>query len=55
LKPVWKTTLKANAIVVKKGSSIVLIECTIFDENEALVAKASSTCMTLNGEKAINR
>lgn len=55
LKPVWKTTLKANAIVVKKGSSIGLIECTIFDENEALVAKASSTCMTLNGEKAINR
>ncbi|MCK0470391.1 PaaI family thioesterase [Halalkalibacter sp. APA_J-10(15)] len=55
LKPVWKTTLKANAIVVKKGSSIGLIECTIFDENETLVAKASSTCMTLNGEKAINR
>jgi uncharacterized protein (TIGR00369 family) len=55
LKPVWKTTLKANAIVVKKGSSIGLIECTIFDENESLVAKASSTCMTLNGEKAINR
>ncbi|WP_224752663.1 PaaI family thioesterase [Metabacillus arenae] len=55
LKPVWKTTLTANAIVVKKGSSIGLIECTIFDENESLVAKASSTCMTLNGEKAINR
>lgn len=55
LKPVWKTTLKAHAVVIKKGSTIGLIDCSIYDENEALVAKASSTCMTLKGEKAKNR
>lgn len=55
LKPVWKTTLKAHAHVVKKGSTIGLIDCSVYDENESLVAKASSTCMTLRGEKAINR
>ncbi len=40
LEPVWKTTLKAHAIVIKKGSSIGLIDCSIFDENESLVAKS---------------
>ncbi|MGX6443446.1 PaaI family thioesterase [Neobacillus sp. K501] len=55
LKPVWKTTLKAHAHVVKKGNTIGLIDCSIYDVNESLVAKASSTCMTLKGEKAINR
>ena len=55
LKPVWKATLKAHAIVIKKGRSIGLIDCTIFDENESLVAKASSTCMTLQGNNAKNR
>lgn len=55
LKPVWKTAIKAHSIVIKKGNSIGLIDCSLFDENEALVAKASSTCMTLKGEKAKNR
>lgn len=55
LKPVWRTTLKAHAQVVKKGSTIGLIDCSVYDENESLVAKASSTCMTLRGEKANNR
>ncbi|MDN7240621.1 PaaI family thioesterase [Planococcus sp. N028] len=55
LKPVWKSTLKAHAQVIKKGSSIGLIDCSIFDENDSLIAKASSTCMTLKGGKAQNR
>jgi len=55
LKPVWETNLKAHAVVIKKGNTIGLIDCSIFDGNEALVAKASSTCMTLNGETAKNR
>ncbi|WP_317122744.1 PaaI family thioesterase [Alkalihalophilus lindianensis] len=55
LKPIWKTTLKARAVVVKKGSSIGLIDCSIYDENMSLVAKASSTCMTLKGKNAKNR
>lgn len=55
LKPIWKTTLKAHAVVVKKGSSIGLIDCSIYDENMSLIAKASSTCMTLKGKNANNR
>ncbi|MEH7086447.1 PaaI family thioesterase [Neobacillus drentensis] len=54
-KPIWKTTLTAHAVVVKKGSTIGFIECSIYDEKDSLVAKASSTCMTLKGENAKNR
>jgi uncharacterized protein (TIGR00369 family) len=55
LKPVWETTLKAHAVVIKKGSTIGLIDCSIYDETESLVAKSSSTCMILRGEKGKNR
>lgn len=55
LKPVWRTIIKAHAVVIKKGNSIGLIDCSLLDENDALVAKASSTCMTLKGETAKNR
>lgn len=55
LKPVWKTKLKAHAVVTKNGNNIGFIECNLFDEQESLVAKASSTCMALKGEKTSNR
>ncbi|MDQ0268182.1 PaaI family thioesterase [Cytobacillus purgationiresistens] len=55
LKPVWETTLKAHAKVVKKGNTIGLIDCSIYDVKGSLVAKSSSSCMVLRGEKAENR
>jgi len=55
LKPVWKAKLRAVGKVVKRGRTIGLVECDVIDEQENLVARAGSTCMTLRGEKAQGR
>jgi len=55
LKPVWRSKLRAEGWVVKAGRTIGLAECDIYDENGSLVARATSTCMTLRGEAAIGR
>ncbi len=38
--------------VVKKGRMTGLVECDIVDENEQLVARASSTYMAISGDQA---
>jgi len=55
LKPVWNARLRAEARVVKRGRTVGLVECDVFDEKRSLVARASSTCLTLAGEKAQGR
>ena len=55
LKPVWRTHLVAEGRVIKRGRDIGLIECDVTDEDGALVAHATSTCMVLRGEKAAGR
>jgi uncharacterized protein (TIGR00369 family) len=55
LRPVWDAELVAKAKVVKKGQTIGLVECDVFDEQNRLVARASSTCMTLRGKAADGR
>jgi uncharacterized protein (TIGR00369 family) len=55
LKPVWNAKLRAEARVVKRGRTVGLVECDVFDEKKSLVARASSTCLTLTGEKAQGR
>ena len=55
LKPVWKARLRAEARVVKRGKTVGLVECDVVDETGSLVARASSTCLTLAGEKAAGR
>jgi uncharacterized protein (TIGR00369 family) len=55
LKPVWTARLLAIGRVVKAGKTIGLIECDITDEGNNLVARASSTCMTLRGRQAEGR
>ena len=54
-KPVWKQTLKAEAKIVKAGRTVGMVECDLFDGSGALVARASSTCLTLRGEAAKGR
>jgi hypothetical protein len=41
--------------VVRAGKVVGLIECDILDERQRLVARASSTCMTLQGRLAEGR
>jgi uncharacterized protein (TIGR00369 family) len=55
LRPVRKATLRARAKVVRAGRLIGLVECDVVDEQERLVARASSTCLTLRGQLAEGR
>jgi uncharacterized protein (TIGR00369 family) len=55
LKPVWKARLLAVGRVVKQGRTVGMVECDITDDKGSLVARATSTCMTLRGEQARGR
>ena len=55
LKPVWAARLNAVARVVKRGKTVGLVECDVVDQTGSLVARASSTCLTLAGKKAEGR
>lgn len=55
LKPVWRAALRAEGWVVKGGRTIGLAECDVYDESGSLVARATSTCMTLRGAAAQGR
>jgi uncharacterized protein (TIGR00369 family) len=55
LMPVWNAHLVATGRVVKRGRLVGLVECDVADERGALVARASSTCLTLRGQHATGR
>jgi uncharacterized protein (TIGR00369 family) len=55
LKPVWTGRLVATGRLVKGGNTVGLVECDVHDAKERLVARASSTCMTLRGPQAEGR
>ena len=55
LKPVWTGKLAATGRVVKGGRTVGLVECDVTDTNDVLVARATSTCMTLRGPNAVGR
>ncbi|OLC15665.1 MAG: DUF4442 domain-containing protein [Candidatus Rokubacteria bacterium 13_1_40CM_69_27] len=55
LKPVWKARLRAEGRVVKAGRTVGLVECDVRDDEGELVARATSTCLTLRGEQARGR
>jgi uncharacterized protein (TIGR00369 family) len=47
LRPMWSGLLIAEGIVVSRGKTVGLAECSVTDEKGRLIAKASSTCLTL--------
>ncbi len=55
LRPVWKERLFAKGKIVNRGGTIGMVECDITDSQGRLVAKATSTCMTLQKETHRNR
>ena len=55
LKPVRTGRLVATGRIVKGGHTVGLVECDVVDDKERLVARASSTCMTLRGAQAVGR
>jgi uncharacterized protein (TIGR00369 family) len=54
LRPVWNAELRAQARMVRAGKVVGLVECDIL-EGQQLVARASSTCMTLRARLAEGR
>jgi uncharacterized protein (TIGR00369 family) len=52
LRPVWAGRLRAAGQVVNSGRHLGLVECDVTDQDQRLVARALSTCMTLRGEPA---
>jgi len=54
-RPVWQTRLRAVARVVNRGRNVGYLECDVTDQDEKLVARATSTCMVLRGEQARTR
>jgi uncharacterized protein (TIGR00369 family) len=55
LRPVWREKLFAVGKIVNRGRTIGMVECDITDSQGRLVAKSTSTCMTLQKEKHRNR
>ena len=55
LRAVRKTTLTAEAKVVKAGSTLGYVECDVKDQTGKLVAKAASTCMKLGTDRKARR
>jgi len=55
LRPVWKAKLRAVGKVVNAGRTIGLAVCDILDEQDRLIAYATSTFMTLRGDQAKGR
>lgn len=54
-RPVWTSRLTAEGKVIQRGKTTAYVECTVTDENNKLVARASSTCMILHGDRARGR
>ena len=55
LRPVKTARLVADGLVVQRGKTVGMAECSVTDERGRLIAKATSTCLTLRGEQARGR
>lgn len=55
LRPFWTGKLIAHGRVVSRGRTVGMAECDVLDEQGRLIAKATSTCMTLRGDAAAGR
>ena len=55
LRPFWTGLLFAHGNVVHRGKTVGMTACDIVDEQDRLIARASSTCLALRGEAAEGR
>jgi uncharacterized protein (TIGR00369 family) len=55
LRPFWTGRLVAHGRVVSRGKTVGMTECDVVDEQGRLIAKATSTCLTLRGDAAAGR
>ena len=52
LRPIVNGTISAEARVVHRGKTTGLIECDVRDEQNRLLARATSTCFVLTADRA---
>ncbi len=55
LRPFWTGRLVARGRVVSRGRTVGMTECDVEDDQGRLIARATSTCLTLRGEAAAGR
>ncbi len=55
LRPFWDGKLRAAGKSIKHGRTLTYLESEVHDGDGALIARASSTCMTLRGKMAEGR
>jgi uncharacterized protein (TIGR00369 family) len=55
LRPFRTGKLVAHGRVVSRGKTVGMTECDVVDKDGRLIAKATSTCMTLRGDAAAGR
>jgi uncharacterized protein (TIGR00369 family) len=55
VRPFWTGTLIAYGRVIHRGKSVGLTDCRVVDDEDRLVAHATSTCMALRGAAAVGR
>lgn len=48
-RPVWESRLRAEARVVNRGKTVGYLECDVTDQENRLVARATSTCFNPAG------
>jgi uncharacterized protein (TIGR00369 family) len=54
-RPVWQAQLRAEARVINRGKTVGYLECDVTDQDGKRIARATSTCFVLRGEKARER
>lgn len=54
-RPVWNDRLRAEARVINRGKNVGYVECEITSSDGKQVAKATSTCCVLRGERSKQR
>ena len=55
LRPIRRARLTAEGAIVQQGRSAGMTECSVVDERGRLIARATSTCLTLRGDQAKGR
>jgi uncharacterized protein (TIGR00369 family) len=55
LRPFKEGHLKAVAKTVQHGHTVGIMDCDVFDERGKVIARSSSTCLTLRGEQTRGR
>jgi uncharacterized protein (TIGR00369 family) len=52
LRLLWQGRLRAEGKVVSSGRNLRLVECDVTDQDQRLIARGLSTCMTLRADQS---